>query len=72
MAKKFYWCTIKLGTFKDLDSLRKALADSEMDITTHGNVLFRQLSLSSAERINDLAKVSQMDLGFPAGTRATN
>jgi hypothetical protein len=43
-----------------------------MDITTHGNVIFRQITLSDTERAIDIAIVSQMDLGFPAGVKATN
>jgi hypothetical protein len=72
MSKKFFWRTIKIGTYRDLDSIRKAFADANMEITTHGNTIFRQITLSATERAIDIALVSQMDLGFPAGVRATN
>jgi hypothetical protein len=72
MSKNFFWRTIKIGTYKNLDALRKALKDSNMDITVHGNVIFRQTTLSDIEREIDIAIVSQMDLGFPTGKKATN
>ncbi|MEK7631807.1 MAG: hypothetical protein AAB445_02995, partial [Patescibacteria group bacterium] len=67
------WKTIKLGTYKDVKALRKAMENAGIKIGDYAGSMLKHsmFTLASAETDIELVRVSAADLGFPSGaTRA--
>jgi hypothetical protein len=59
--------TIKIGTYKDIPSLRKALEDSGVSISESSNSILDRVTLSKSEKLLDLVVLSVADLGLSIG-----
>lgn len=63
--------TIKIGTYKDTQSLRKALEDSGVIISEIADSIFDQIPLSESEKSLELVVLSVEDLGLSAGANTS-
>ncbi len=68
------WKTIKLGTHKDADALRKALKKADFKIGDWGNDILSKpaFTVASAEEEIQLVNLSVADLGFKEGANYEN
>lgn len=65
---EIFW-TIEVGTYKDVESLRKALEESGAGIGTWGEDVLNKIELSQSKQSLGLVVLSVKELGFPDGAQ---
>jgi len=65
---KKIWNRIKVGTFKNVDEIRKALKKANVNVSQWASDILNKVTVSTTEEEFDLVNVSPTELGFKGNT----